>query len=105
MKAFSSFYSLDHLKRSIQPYEFYLREQNHSKFKRSGKWVEAGLYPFHNDRNTGSFYFDVETGAYTCFSCGKKGGDIISFTQSKYDLSFKEALSKLRACFQIQNSP
>jgi len=96
MKAFSSFYSLDHLKRSIQPYEFYLREQNHSKFKRSGKWVEAGLCPFHNDRNTGSFYFDVETGAYTCFSCGKKGGDIISFTQSKYDLSFKEALSKLR---------
>jgi DNA primase len=87
MKAFSSFYSLDHLKRSIQPYEFYLREQGHSK---------AGLCPFHNDRNAGSFYFDIETGAYTCFSCGKKGGDIISFTQNKYDLNFKEALSKLR---------
>ena len=61
MKAFSSFYSLDHLKRSIQPYEFYLREQSHSKFRRSGKWVEAGLCPFHNDRNAGSFYFDIET--------------------------------------------
>ena len=96
MRAFSLFLDLNNFKRSISPYEFYLREQALSKFKRSGKWAEAVFALFINDRNTGSFYFDIETGAYTCFSCGKKGGDIISFTQNKYDLTFKEALSKLR---------
>ena len=96
MRAFSLFLDLNNFKRTISPCEFYLREQALSKFRRSGKWAEAGLCPFHHDQRAGSFYFNIETGAYTCFSCGKKGGDIISFTQNKYDLTFKEALSKLR---------
>lgn len=86
------------LKRAIPPYDFYMREQGLYRFGcRSGKWAVAGLCPFHDDGSAGSFKINLETGAYTCFSCGAKGGDIISFTQARSGISFKEAMEKLRS--------
>lgn len=85
------------LKRAILPYDFYMREQGLHRFGcRSGKWAVAGLCPFHDDGSAGSFKVNLESGAYKCFSCGATGGDIISFTQTRCDISFKEAMEKLR---------
>lgn len=54
-----------------------------------------GLCPFHADRKAGSFYLNIENGAFKCFSCGAKGGDVFSFHQKLYNKSFVEALKDL----------
>ena len=84
------------VKEQIDPYDFYLREQLLDRYRsRSGAWAVAGLCPFHADSSAGSFKVNVETGAFTCFSCGAKGGDILSFTQQKYGLQFPQAIEHL----------
>lgn len=84
------------IKNRIAPFDFYLKEQALDCFKtKSRGWAEAGLCPFHNDNNAGSFRVNLQNGAYKCFSCEAKGGDIIAFTQTKYGLTFREALNKL----------
>lgn len=83
-------------KDAVDPSEFYLREQNLSRFMaHSGKWATAGICPFHDDRKAGSFKVNLETGAYKCWSCGASGGDIIAFVQKRDQLNFTEALQKL----------
>jgi len=85
------------VKQCIAPCDFYMREQDLERFiHKSGKWGTAGLCPFHDDASEGSFKVNCENGAFICFSCGEKGGDIITYIQKKYDLSFREALEKLR---------
>jgi DNA primase len=84
------------LKCMINPRDFYIREQNLGIIKNSGKWMEGGICPFHLDKKPGSFFIHSQTGAYTCYSCGSKGSDIISFIMKKYGLGFKEALEKLK---------
>lgn len=85
------------IKRQVRPYDFYSREQSINRFGYSSRgWLTAGLCPFHEDSSTGSFKIHKESGAYICFSCGIKGGDIIDFLQKKYKISFKEAVAKLK---------
>ncbi len=89
-------WNIKDLKQSIQPQDFYIREQELCGFGyRTRQWVMAGRCPFHEDQQEGSFKVNLDNGAFICFSCGTKGGDIISFTQQKYSLSFKEVLEKL----------
>src|SRR5262245_6824023 len=84
------------IKSMIDPYDFYLKEQFLDRFKgKSRGWAEAGLCPFHDDSSAGSFWIHQESGAYNCFSCGAKGGDIITFTMTKHGVSFYEALAQL----------
>ncbi len=84
------------IKNNIPPYDFYMIEQQITRFgTRLKGWIEAGLCPFHNDDSAGSFFINLEKGAFKCFSCGAKGGDIISFVMQKYNLSFREALELL----------
>lgn len=86
----------EQIKNYIHPYDFYLREQNISRLGSSTKqWVVAGLCPFHEDSTPGSFKANLENGAFVCFSCGAKGGDIISFSQKKYKIGFRQALEQL----------
>ncbi|OAI07028.1 hypothetical protein A1353_08375 [Methylomonas methanica] len=84
------------IKSQISPIIFYQSALHNVKFDRNG-WNEAGLCPFHNDRKAGSFFVNLRSGAFNCFSCGAKGSDIIAFTQQRYNLSFVEALKKLQA--------
>ncbi len=83
------------IKRCVDPFDFYAREQELVRIKKSGKWMEGGKCPFHNDRKSGSFYVNLQNGSYRCHSCGAKGGDIIAFTMAKYGLPFRGALEKL----------
>lgn len=95
-------FDINEIKRQICPYDFYLKEQGLDRFGCcSGRWATAGLCPFHEDRSAGSFKINKDSGAYTCFSCGAKGGDIIDFLEKKYCLSFIEACDKLKDEWRI----
>lgn len=87
--------SLKDVKIYIPPAEFYRVELSAMPPPRSIGWHDGGLCPFHNDKHTGSFRVNLETGSFVCFSCGSKGGDIIAFIQQRDRLSFPEALNKL----------
>lgn len=84
------------IKETIDPYDFYLCEQDLPNYgHRFSSWAIAGLCPFHDDHNPGSFKVDLKTGAFKCWSCGASGGDIIAFLQKRDSLSFLETLEKL----------
>lgn len=55
--------------------------------------------PFHHER-TASFKVYKGQGGYHCFGCGASG-DVIDFVQKYYNLTFREALSKLNDDFHI----
>jgi hypothetical protein len=60
-----------------------------------GEWVNA-VCPFHKDTNP-SLRIKIETGAYRCFVCGARGGDILAFHQHKHGIGFFEAAKQLNA--------
>jgi hypothetical protein len=62
--------------------------------KRAG-WVDGGLCPFHEDTHRGNFRVNLDTGAFCCFACGAKGGDLIAFHQRVRNLSFPDAVADL----------
>lgn len=86
---------LQNIKSYIPPSEFYRAELPAMPPPHGGGWRDGDLCPFHDDKNAGSFRVNLETGAFTCFSCGTKGGDIIAFIQQRDGLSFPEAVQKL----------
>ncbi len=54
-----------------------------------GEWRSA-ICPFHKDTEP-SVRVRIENGAFKCLACGEKGGDIITFHQKRFGLSFKDA--------------
>ncbi|MEI6069653.1 MAG: CHC2 zinc finger domain-containing protein [Methylococcaceae bacterium] len=84
----------EQIKAAIAPADYYQNELPGVILKRHG-WNDAGLCVFHDDTQKGSFRVNTETGAYCCFACRIKGGDIIAFEMEKYGLSFTKALDKL----------
>ena len=61
-----------------------------------GNWfMWNGLCPFHADRRAGSLVINKASGAYYCFSCAAKGGDIIAFHMLAKSITFKTALEGL----------
>lgn len=55
--------------------------------------------PFHHEK-TPSMKIYKGNGGWHCFGCGK-GGDVISFVQEFFGLSFQEACSKLNDDFHL----
>jgi len=87
----------DLLKAAIPPADFYRQElPTMPPPRRDSGWVSGGLCPFHDDRHTGNFRINLDTGAYLCFACDARGGDIIAFLRCRDDLTFSEALEALR---------
>ncbi len=85
----------DSVKRAIKPTAFYALQLPGMPAPKRARWNNGGLCPFHDDRNPNTFFVNVDTGAFKCFSCGSSGGDIINFMQLRHGLSFPEALRKL----------
>ncbi len=56
-------------------------------------WVSVNCC-FHEDK-TPSLRLNVVTGAFRCFSCGARGGNIIAFQCQHYHQSFREAVEAL----------
>ncbi len=59
-----------------------------------------GLCPFHNEK-TPSFVVSEQRQSFTCFGCGAHG-DVISFVEKYYGLSFLEAVEKIGAQYGIK---
>jgi DNA primase len=78
--------SANHIKGTINPLGFYRHELPDAPLKKQG-WNDGGLCPFHSDSNKGSFRVNTDTGAFKCYSCGTKGGDVIAFTMALHGLS------------------
>ena len=87
--------SIQNVKAYIPPDDFYRSELPAMPPPRGGGWRDGGLCPFHLDKHTGSFRVHLETGAFTCLSCGAKGGDIIAFIQQRDGMSCLEVVQKL----------
>ena len=83
------------LKQAINPADFYNYELPTMKPTTRTGWVNGGLCPFHADNKPGSFYVNLDTGAYRCFSCGIAGGDIMAFVMERDGLAFPEAINRL----------
>lgn len=60
--------------------------------KKGGKSYQ-GLCPFHQEK-TPSFHVYPESQRYHCFGC-QKDGDLLNFVQDYYNVSFKEAITRL----------
>ena len=86
---------LHDVKTYVPPSEFYRSELPTMTPPGGIAWQKGGLCPFHEDHYQGSFHVHLKTGAFHCFSCGAKGGDIIAFTQLRYAVPFQEAVEKL----------
>ena len=84
------------IKNSIDPIEFYQRELSRQFSPRllTG-WVDGGLCSFHDDRRAGSFWVNLDNGAFKCFSCDASGGDIIAFRMREDGITFPAALRSL----------
>lgn len=84
------------LKSAIAPAAFYRVEvPTMPTPRRDHGWVDGGLCPFHDDHRARNFRVNLDTGAFTCFSCGAKGADVIAFTRLRHGLSFPDALAAL----------
>jgi len=83
------------IKAAISPVEFYQHELPDMPRTQKGGWRDGGLCPFHSDTHSGSFRVHLDTGAFCCFSCGAKGGDLVAFIMQRDGLVFSEALKQL----------
>jgi DNA primase len=82
------------VKRRLSPFDLYRHELPNAALKKRG-WNDGGLCPFHADTQHGSFRVNTDTGAFKCYSCGTKGGDVIALCMALYGLNFTDALAKL----------
>jgi hypothetical protein len=88
-------------------YEEYLDGQSAVKFDSDG-WSQKLRCPIHNDIKTPNFSFNVNTGGFKCFACGK-GGSIFDFwllkngygTEDKSSLKFALAALSSRSGIDI----
>lgn len=90
--------SADVLKAAIDPAAYYAAAlPGMPEPHRSAGWVDGGLCPLHDDRRRGSFRVNLDIGAFLCFACGAKGGDVLAFHQARHGLDFRAAVEDLAA--------
>jgi DNA primase len=87
--------SIHDLKAAIPPAEFFAAELPDMPPPRGAGWRDGGLCPFHEDHHRGSFRVNVDSGAFRCFACGARGGDVLAFLMMRDGLTFPEALREL----------
>lgn len=65
------------------------------ELKGGNEWRDA-ICPFHTDTKP-SLRVNVEKGAYRCFVCGARGGDVLAFHMHLYSMPFISACKALGA--------
>lgn len=75
------------------PTEYY-RKQG-VKLTGGGEWKNA-VCPLHDDTRP-SLRVHLGSGAFRCWACGKRGGDVLDFHRQRYELGFREAAIQLGA--------
>lgn len=76
-----------------EPVDFY--ESQGMSLIGKGQWQKT-LCPFHDDKNP-SLSINTHNGAFYCFSCGAKGGDMVSFLMQRDQLDFITTVKTLGA--------
>lgn len=68
------------------------------RYQRAGVWL-AVYCPFHNGgkERKPSLSMNLKDGHYRCFTCGVKGGDVISFYRAVTGAGFVEGVRALGA--------
>ncbi len=61
-----------------------------------GEW-RSGRCCFHSPDRSPSLRVNLRTGAFRCFACNARGGDILDFQQLRYGQTFREAARALGA--------
>jgi hypothetical protein len=76
---------------------FYRAEAIESKTRPNAKgWVLANC-PLHKSKSGRSFSFNVSSGAFHCFGCDARGGDVVDFVKLRYHVDFKTAAKRVGA--------
>jgi len=92
----------DDILTSLDFLSFYQSELGKIDKIKSNGWSEPITCPFHEDNNP-SLGVNIKTGQFNCFGCGEKGS-IFNFYMKKYNVNFKESLSKLAEFAGIKSS-
>ena len=95
--------SIDTLKKSIAPREFYQREFPDTPLQEKGNgWVRNIPCPMpgHED-GTPSFGVNLKNGQFKCFACGVAGSSILDFSMARYGLAMDAARDKLSADYHL----
>lgn len=77
----------------------------HVRWKNQHGTNWSGFCPFHDDKNTASFFLEVATGKWFCQGACGEGGDIFTFQQKVRGQNFNEALKDLAAEAHIEYTP
>lgn len=89
--------------KNLNPEDYYSNKlYSNRRYRKRGDWQEGGLCPFHSDSRPGSFWINTSSGAFHCFSCGNKGGDIIAFEMQLNSCKFQQALSNIAEEWRIK---
>lgn len=70
--------------------DYYAQQFPNLKTDNQRMWVSVRCC-FHDDTSP-SLRINLITGAFRCFACGTKGGDILAFHQQLNGVTFKQAL-------------
>lgn len=76
-----------------EPLEYY-RKHLHT-LRINGEWATT-LCPFHEDKIP-SLSVNLKNGGYFCHGCKAKGGDVVDFHQTLFDMDFPSAAKDLGA--------
>src|SRR5215470_835914 len=86
-------HDLERLKQRISLLE-YLQRHNWKPCRTGSRQELVGLCPLHQETRP-SFYVNAAKNLFYCHGCGR-GGDLIRFVQLFLDLSFRQAVARLR---------
>jgi len=80
------------------PKSYYAKQFSGLNIHRNKPWTQVKCC-FHDEQKP-SLGINLISGGFNCFACGAKGGDIISFHQKRYKLSFKETIKILGVWYE-----
>jgi hypothetical protein len=78
-----------------RPQDFY--EHELGRLSRPSRGWARTACPFHRSKNRSAFSINLESGAFYCFTCGKKGAGVIDFVKLRDGVDFKSAAKLLGA--------
>src|SRR4051794_32783777 len=78
------------------PRTFYAGEFGRALGRERRGWAQTKCC-FHEGKSKTSLSVNLVEGHFHCFSCGAKGGDLVSFLMQREQLTFKQAAQSLGA--------
>jgi CHC2-type zinc finger protein len=90
-------------RRELLPPALTFYEQELGKLSCPRRGWSTGRCPFHESRSGKSFSVHVD-GAFFCFGCGVKGGDVVAFVRLRDHCDFSTACKRLGAWQNVSDA-